>query len=103
MGEFRARIKLEDRIFSNKIKKLVNGKIAILAKCKWSNNDDDYVLYGFEDSETDKTFWWEIEQDDLFGIYKDYDKFSNDYDNGEYETDFSIVIKEDEFERIEEE
>lgn len=103
MGEFRARIKLEDRIFSNKIKKLVNGKIAILAK--WSGNDDDYVLYGFEDGEIDKAFWWEIERNDLFGIYKDkdYDKFSNDYDNGEYETDFSIVIKEDEFERIENE
>lgn len=98
----RAEIKLKSSDISDKIKELVNGKIAILRKCKWSGNDDDYVLYGFEDDELTKAFYWELEQDELFGTYKDYDKFSKDYDNGEYDTCFSFVIKQNDFEILEE-
>lgn len=97
--EFKAKINIKYSD-SDDVRKLVNGKIAILNKCEWSSNNDDYVLYGFEDKETDKAFWWDLEQNELFSIYKDYDKFSKDYDNGEYERDTCVVIKEYEFERI---
>lgn len=85
----------------NKIEELINGKIATLSKCLWGA-DDDYILYGFEDEETGKKFWWLVEQDDLFGVYKDYDEFSKDYDGSEYDKCCFIVIKETDFERVEE-
>lgn len=99
--KFRAKINMK-KCDDDKIKELVNGNIAILNKCEWGVADD-YVLYGFEDDELDKAFWWELEQDDFFGVYKDYDEFSKDYDNGDYDTSCCIVIKETDFERVEEE
>lgn len=97
--EFRAKINIKHSD-SDEVRKLVNGKIAILNKCEWSNNDDDYVLYGFEDEEIDKAFWWEVEQGNLFSIYKNYRKFSEAYDNGDYDAEACIVFNAIDFERI---
>lgn len=98
----RAEIKFNDKTHAEWVRKLCEGKVAILYKTEWDVGDYLYVLNSFEDEETDIKFWWQMEQIPSFGTYPRYKDFLKDYKTGKYTPRYSAILREEDFEILEE-